>query len=296
MSLQEVSEAQANETVREIYEDVKATLCVTYVPSLFRVLASHEAFFRQMWASLEPTLTIYFVRAADDLRASAVDLAQSLDGQLGLPDDQREALEEALWVIHFAAPKTLLAATSLEAALSDGTTGAASRVVWPQNKGVPRGMPQPKFINAEEAESGVYADIRDTFQLPTLTDEWRALGPSSAALQRAWDQVRGLSGSDAYPQAVDQLTATARERGRALPRRVLDLDPETLRAKGVDDESQRAIRETVTSFMTALARETIHTSLWLSRFASPDDAKLTGLQLIRRWTVPHGYRTDTVLA
>ena len=299
MSVHEVPEAEPNETVHAIYEEIKSTLCVTYVPSFFRALARHEAFFQRMWRSLEPTLTNHYVRAADELRAQAVELADGLGDDPALPDGESERLLDALWAVQFVAPKTLLAAASLEAALSTGTTEAASRVVWPQNTGVPRGMPRPDFVHPDDAPETVsqrYAEIRETLQLPTLTDEWRALGSSSDALGSAWGQVRELVQGDAYPRAVEELVSTTRERGRALPRRVLDLDPETLRNRGVDDEARRAIRETVSAFVPALARETIHTSLWLGRLASSEAAEMTGLQLLRRWTVPHGYRTDTVLA
>lgn len=299
MNGQEIPENNANETIQAVYADIKSTLCVTYVPAFFRALATNEAFFRQMWTSLEPTLTIHYVRAADDLRASAVDLVQSLSVGLDLPHDERKRLIDALWVVHFVAPKTLLAAASLEEALTTGSTEAASRVVWPQNTGVPRGMPLPAFIHPDGANGSVgttYGEIHETLQLPALTDEWRALGASADALQSAWHQVRGLSDRDAYPQAVDELTNAARERGQKLPRRVLDLDAESLRNQGIDDEAQQSIRETVAAFVPALARETIHSSLWLSQLTSPADAKLTGLQLLRRWTVPQGFRTDTVLA
>ncbi len=299
MSRHEILEDQADETVGAIYEGIKSTLCVTYVPSLFRTLATHATFFPQMWRSLEPTLTIYYVRAADELRASAVERVEALGDDLSLPAEERDRLREALWVVHFVAPKTLLAAAALEEALSAGTTAAASRIVWPQNTGVPRGMPRPDFVHPDDAHESVsqrYAEIRETLQLPTLTDEWRALGPSGEALESAWRQIRDLVQGDAYPHAVEQLTSAARERGRTLPRRVLDLDPETLRDRGVDDEAQRAIRETVAAFVPALARETIHTALWLSRLATPEAAEMTGLQLLRRWSVPDGYRTTTVLA
>ncbi|MFB6286959.1 MAG: halocarboxylic acid dehydrogenase DehI family protein [Candidatus Bipolaricaulia bacterium] len=299
MNVHDITEPEANETVQAIYEEIKTTLCVTYVPSFFRVLASHEAFFRQMWTSLEPTLTIYFVRAADALRASAVERGHPLSEELTLPDEEHDQLTNALWVIHFVAPKTLLAAASLEEALTSGATGASSRVVWPQNTGVPRGMPTPDFLHPGDADASVgqtYEDIQEHLQLPTLTDEWRALGTSSEALASAWTQVRGLTQGEGYAEAVEELTSAAREHGQKLPRRLLDLDAETLRAQGVDDEAQRTIRETVTAFMPALARETLHTSLWLSRLSSPDEAKLSGVALLRGWTVPHGYRTDTVIA
>lgn len=298
MSIQEVPETEVNETIQAIYDEVKSTLCVTYVPAFFRALATNEAFFRQMWASLEPTLTIYFGRAADGLRASAVDLAHPLGNGLELPEEQRDQLVDALWVIHFVAPKTLLVATSLKEALSSGTTGAASRVVWPQNKGIPRGMPRPSFVNPDDVDEadGIYREIQETLDLPTVTDEWRALGVSTEALPRAWNRIRDLSGGEAYPQAVGELTSAARERGQKLPRRLLDLDPDTLRDQGVDDDAQQRIREMVSAFVPALARETVHTSLWLSQLASPAEAKLSGMALIRRWTVPHGYQTTTVLA
>jgi len=299
MNMYDIAESEANETVQAIYEEIKTTLCVTYVPSFFRMLASHEAFFGQMWASLEPTLTIYFVRAADALRASAVERGHPLGEELSLPEGERDRLTEALWVVHFVAPKTLLAAASLEAALTTDATSASSRVVWPQNTGVPRGMPMPDFLHPDDADASVgqtYEGIQEQLQLPTLTDEWCALGPSSEALASAWTQVHGLTQGDGYAQAVAELTSAAREHGQKLPRRLLDLDAETLRAQGVDDEAQRTVRETVTAFMPALARETLHTSLWLSRLASPDEAKLTGMALLRGWTVPHGYRTDTVIA
>jgi hypothetical protein len=299
MSRQEILEHGADETIGAVYEAIKSTLCVTYVPSLFRKLATHATFFPNMWTSLEPTLTIYYVRAADALRADAVERVDSLGDDLSLPEPERERLREALWTVHFVAPKTLLAAAALEAALSTGTTDAASQVVWPQNTGVPRGMPRPDFVHPDDAPEAVsqrYAEIRETLQLPALTDEWRALGSSSDALESVWGQVRELAQGDAYPRAVEELASAAREHGRTLPRRVLDLDPETLRNRGVDDEAQRAVRETVSAFVPALARETIHTSLWLSRLASSEAAEMTGLQLLRRWTVPHGYRTDTVLA
>lgn len=296
---QEVPESDANETIQAIYADIKSTLCVTYVPAFFRALATNGAFVEQMWRSLEPTLTIHYVRAADDLRAAAVDLAGSLDDELGLPQGQpAEQQIDGLWVVHFIAPKTLLAAATLEGALTSGSTGADSRVVWPQNTGVPRGMPLPAFIHPEAANGTIgttYGDITETLKLPVLTDEWRALAASAETLRSAWHQVRGLSDGDAYPKVVDELTDAARDHGRKLPRRVLDLDAATLRNQGIDESAQQSVRETVSAFVPALARETIHTSLWLSQLTSPDEAQLTGLQLLRRWTVPHGYRTDTVL-
>lgn len=70
MTLQQpVHEEEASEHVREIYDDIKKTLSIQYVPALFRYAAQHPAFLENFWQSLKNNITDpAFQRSVDDIK------------------------------------------------------------------------------------------------------------------------------------------------------------------------------------------------------------------------------------
>lgn len=51
-----VEEAQATGRVREIYDDIKATKKIDFVPNLWKTLASHPPLLEQIWTRLKVTM------------------------------------------------------------------------------------------------------------------------------------------------------------------------------------------------------------------------------------------------
>ena len=51
-----VEESQATGRVREIYDDIKATKKIDFVPNLWKTLASHPPLLEQIWTRLKVTM------------------------------------------------------------------------------------------------------------------------------------------------------------------------------------------------------------------------------------------------
>lgn len=296
----EIPETEAGEALRALYRDIQHTLRLSFTPQLFRALAVQERLFSHLWRALRPTITVYLERSTDELRAMTVDrVVQAADGsdqrarlrEHGYADDEIGAIVAQLQVHHYIAPKLLLITHELQAALEGSSTSVQSRVLWPQGRGVPPGMPRVEPIDPGRAEGTVaeiFADLRTTLDLPTVGDGFRALAHWPDVLEWAWSDLRDWARREGYRNLLEELRHEAQERARVLPRRLRDLAPDTLERRGLGEEEREQATQTVELCARLLTTETIHMARLASALLGAEEARWPSAVLLRRWAVPRG--------
>ncbi len=294
----EISEEQAEgrEELRAVYEDIRATLRVRFVPWPFRVLAVYE-FFPHLWRELAPTITNQLEEAADRVRERAVtpllEAARGSDHRAhlkgaGLSEDEIAQILDQLQVHHYLDPKLLLLFVALEEALSGRPVGVASVAVWPTGRGAPPFMPRPERVDPDAASgdaAAVLREVREELGLPTVSDEYRTLARWPEYLRYAWAEIRKLRETGPYEEAVRGADAQAIEAVRELRRR-MDLRPEDLERLGVGEPERREVYERVAAIRGALPPLAVQTAYLVLALGGPEEARLTGDALLRRWSSP----------
>jgi hypothetical protein len=293
----EISEGEAPEEIREIYRDVQFALRVSFVPLIFRVLAAHAAFFRHMWGELKPTITDQWEETADGLRGLAV--AQALERlpgrdhreqlrKLGYSEGRIEEIQDQLHVYHYVDPKLTLLTMALHEALEGRRVGVRSEVVWPSGRGVPAFMPRVGRVELTEVDGEIaqlFEETKQALGLPMVSDEVRTLAQWPEYFQLAWKDVAEISQQEAYSEIVEAVREEA-ERAMGELRRRLELRPEDLRRMGIDEAEQAEIRGVIAALHHAMPILSVHVAYWTLALAGPEEAKLPGEALLRRWSVP----------
>jgi len=75
----QIEEREATGAVAALYDDLRATLRSSFVPTVYRILAAHPAYFGTAWAKLRPNLTTRDAeRAADAIHRACVARIEAL--------------------------------------------------------------------------------------------------------------------------------------------------------------------------------------------------------------------------
>jgi hypothetical protein len=239
------SEEEAPEAVREIYEDIRATLRSTSTPGLFQALGGWPDLLAEAWRQLGPNLrTRFFEESADRLRIKAADDAtgiaeKELPGALP-PSAWRppEELKHLVEGFHYLYPKVLLAGAALSEALRGGEFGAgpaARELLSEIPPGAPPGMvglaPPPAESLAPEARD-LLGRARQILRAPVLPSLLPAVARWPEALRDVWDFFSAARSLDAYGPKVAELHSFARRQAYHLPYG-LDLRPDKVLAMGL---------------------------------------------------------------
>lgn len=293
----EISEEQAKESgeLRTVYEDIQATLRVRFVPWPFRVLAVHGKLFPHLWQEWVPTITHQLEEAADAVREHAVTpLLEAAPGSdhrvrlkgLGFSEDRIAQIQDQLHVYHYLNPKLLLLFVVLEGALAGRPVRVKSIVVWPTGRGAPPFMPRVERIEPTGASGEVAQILQETQQklgLPTVSDEYRTLAQWPNYLAYAWPEVVKLLETGTYETALQAVDEQAVQAVQELRRR-MELRPEDLQRLGISESEREEICQKVAAIRRALPGLVVQTAYLLLAVAGPEEARLSGDALMRRWS------------
>lgn len=166
--LSEVMEDEADEAVRSLYADIRATLRVPFVNFIFRVLANYPAYLTSTWGGLSPLFrTVAFERAADKLRARALlePLPDVRAEHLVRLDDLRR-IRKFTDTIHYVLPKLLLVATAFDEALEGDalTERAGSGSADESSAEIPLGAAKGTSVVPMVASDQATDEIRAIFE------------------------------------------------------------------------------------------------------------------------------------
>nr|ADL27927.1 putative R-2-chloropropionic acid specific dehalogenase [Pseudomonas sp. 2-CPA-26] len=228
-----VPEHRADQELSEIYRDLKATFGVPWVGVITQAVAHYRPFFVEAWRRFAPSAkTHFFERASDDIRIRSWELiAQSfvIEGQTGRLQEMGYSVREidqiraVLDIFDYGNPKYLIFATAIKEGLLSGRTygGVAgdARCSFPRAP-ICQIEPIPAMIeehHAGETLSQVYADIKQTLQLPFINSDYKAMARWPSYLDLAWDALKPCIDTPAYLADRSEINAQALATLDALP-------------------------------------------------------------------------------
>jgi hypothetical protein len=239
------AEEEAEEAVREVYEEARAAFRSTWTPDLFRALGVWPPLLAEAWRQLRPNLlTRFFEESADRLRIKAAEEAAPIaEKELpGAPARSewrpQEELKRLVGSYHYLYPKALLAAAALGEALRGEEMGmgpVAKEKLAEIPPGAPPEMAQlapPPEESLEVGARAILGRIRQALAAPHLPAIFCAVARWPHVLQDVWDFLSAARALDAYGPKVAELVQFARRQAHYLPYE-LDLRPDKVLGMGL---------------------------------------------------------------
>jgi hypothetical protein len=253
---QEVSEAEAQGKIKDTYDDIKATLRVPYVSSVFRALAVYPDYLIMGWRALKPNAhTLFFERYADEIRSRAAEAVSTWESTLWPPREGET--KRIIRVLHYAVPKQFLATEALRSA-TNGQQPMLAQLPPAVKRQIAPGIPQdaeefglPDPTQLDERARPVLDDMARTLGLPFADGDYRILARWPDYLLSAWQVWRPNIGKPAYRQLERDLRRLAGEALSTLPFR-MEIYPHALRLAGLSEQQLDAVRATLNSYSRAL--------------------------------------------
>jgi Halocarboxylic acid dehydrogenase DehI len=229
-----VREADASdERVKEAFRDVKSSLRVSYVDSLFLAYAVNARFLDYTWRRLRPSmLAAPFIEHARKLGEIAEretnawpvsDHAAALHAR-NYGDNELRRMREIAELFSIMGPKLLVIANAVKVALSGepiGGVGAPHNLPIERDKLVRdfRGLKVP-FAEEREAPLRVrtiYEDIVRASGAPFVSTEFRAMGAYPDWLEIFWSDCKPLANDTRRRMLAGRLDRAAQDAARQLP-------------------------------------------------------------------------------
>lgn len=271
-----IAEHEAKDETERVYHEIRQTLRVTGVNLNFRSWARFEHFFPAMWDAVRDAAgTRAFEEAADRIRAEAARAVPEMGAvrareSAGLGESQAYQAGAALRLYHYVNPKLLVLTSAVRLALRGEEVGrprsSSPALVLP---GAPAGMYPMEMVDEDtddEVVAGVFADIRDTLDLPAVNSDYRTLALWPDYLRSAWSALKPVVQGDAHRRAADALRERSRELARDLPVHIR-LAPDEVRRRGDDPEEVLSMTE---RFETLLPGLILNVALLAAEWEEPD--------------------------
>lgn len=260
-----VRESDANESIGEVYNDIKSTLSVPQVPLFFQMCAARGPFLRQFWETAKPVVsTRAFMTAAQRLRADAYTRMHNyfeipkVSDSLGLAPPAELAATLELFQYQDGA---LLLLLSLAAEAFDNPVG---QPFTSREKCSPQSFSYAPMLVEEEAVARdtrkVLDEVRREYGLGVAPMELRALVAWPAFLNQHWQLWKQMTESPILAACKHQLMAHSIELAHELPGPV-ELLSASLREDGMNEEEVSSIVRVTNNWNRASAMLLLETSM-----------------------------------
>ncbi len=227
----QVDHADADAELKEIYDDIQATLRVAWVAFACRVLAAFPGYLPLAWRAAQPNFaTQYAERAADELRGLALlpgpeppDPRPELRG-LGWDEARIDAVRHALDLLNYGNPKYMLLITAWSEAIQDRSSGEeelSQEDAAPIPRGLPEGVAPLKLVDPDSASPEVQAlfkRVTDSHFHHGASSDYRVLANWPEYLLLALDgALDPVVRTEEYDAVARALLVRSRELVRGLP-------------------------------------------------------------------------------
>ena len=263
-----VREQAATGATAGIYQEIRESLGLPFVPVPFLIFAAYPRFLELEWAALRPLVqTPEFFALADRLRADGYtrahsyfqipDLCQRVE-DLRFSSGARHELTDTIEMLHYAdALLLLLMCAQLQAfdhkvgksaSVSDtsGKRDASARLRFTQ---------RPVLIEEESAPNPIrklFEDIKRTTAMPWVSTDFLAMARWPEFLAAYWQVMKPLVQSPIYSESASAVCDTAWELTRELPV-MLELTCDQLTDAGMEDEDVGACVRLIEMFVKKLS-------------------------------------------
>lgn len=227
-----VGEESAPQDVKEIYEDIKDSLKLPWVPVMFQAFAAYPSFLKFIWNQLKPSVrTVQFKLEADRIR----DYAETFISEAHIREYKHEdALENNLSIddlVHirtkleaftYGNPKLLLLAAALKRAIGGITVGGNGDTEASHEDFGDRVIKKIDIKPVEEAEAtdevkALYEDIESTFGLPFVNTDYKTMANWPGFLKLAWEDIKIIMNSPHFSEGKTAMLEFAGHAANMLP-------------------------------------------------------------------------------
>lgn len=227
----QVDHADATGELKEVYNDIQATLRVPWVAFACRVIATVPGYLPLAWRAAQPNFaTHYAERAVDALRERSLipgpnppDLRPKLRN-LGWDDTRIDALRRAIDAFNYGNPKYLLLLTAWYEAFHNRPSGGADlsqEDAAPLPRGLPEGVAPLHLVDPNTASPEVQALLKRATDLHFhhgAASDFRVLANWPDALRIALDGVlEPVVRTEEYDAVARALLVQARGSIRGFP-------------------------------------------------------------------------------
>ena len=227
-ALPTVEEDEATGEIARLYDDVRATVRSTFVPTVFRALAVHPWYLVAAWKALKPNLsTVAAESVAGELRVACVDRLKALVGPprppaIALPEPARAEIRAVLETFFYVIPTFVVAVTALHEAWQ-GRPIAGHVSTGPLRtlpRGAPASMPSIALVSPDTQDARVRRIFESAAlmlgrpEVPTL---YRTLARWPDYLETVWESIADPGLLAGYRAAVPSLIQRVAAGCRGLP-------------------------------------------------------------------------------
>jgi len=226
--LAQVEEREATGEIAALYDDFRATMRSSFVPTVIRALAVHPSYLVPAWAALRPNLeTLEAEELAGRLRVACVDRLKESVGParspvVSLTDATRAEIRAVLETFFYVIPKALVMITALREAWEGRPLTGHARAG--QGRTVPRGapasMPAIPLLPPEPDDPRVRRIFEAALRMlggAAVPSLYRTLGRWPDYLEAVWESVIDERVLAAYRAAAPRLVDDVARGGHALP-------------------------------------------------------------------------------
>jgi hypothetical protein len=227
LALEQIEETEARGEIAAFYDDLRATIRSTFVPSVFRALAKHPAYVVPAWTALRPNVASTDAeQLAGQLRVSVIDRLKPIIQGRPLParaigPETRGEIRAVLEALFYVAPKTFLIVTALREAWEGrpihGRAGPPPRSI---PRGAPPSMPSVPLADAAADDPRIQRMFDDATRLlgyPVVPSLYRTLARWPEYLESVWAPLTDPAIVPAYRDAAPALVAAAARGCHAFP-------------------------------------------------------------------------------
>ncbi len=227
----QVDHADATGELKEIYDDIRATLRVAWVAFACRVLATFPGYLPLAWRAAQPNFaTRYAEKAADDLRErSLLPGPDPMDPrpqlrEMGWDEARIDEVRHTLDILNYGNPKYLLLITAWSEAIQDRPSGGSD--LSPEDAtliphGLPEGVEPLQLVDPNDASPevrGLFRRVTDLHFHHGASSDYRVLANWPDYLRLALDgTLEPVVRTEEYDAAARELLYKARELVRGFP-------------------------------------------------------------------------------
>ncbi len=241
-----------------VYEALRDTLQISWVPAVFEALAEVPAYLHLAWAQVGPVAeTAQFVRLSEHIARDASAVVHSLYvpgygpgdlQQLDVPLAQQAEIRSALDALAFGQSQTMLIIAALRLAVAGHPPGRDHAISWPRRATTWTLQPVPIVDEAAAGETvrRIFSEARQVLDLSPVPHALRVIAGLPRYVQLAWDDLAPLVQGSGFEAARAEIIEAAEKLCGLLPSRI-DVTPSWLASRGLAPREIRRAQEILSS-------------------------------------------------
>lgn len=254
-----VPEKDATGEIKDIYEDIKRSLQLPFVPEMFQSFAVYPSFLQFIWGQLKQSvLTEQFYNDA----ARARGFAETFVAEAHIPAYKHEdalangisvkdlvGIQTTLEAFQYENPKLLLIGEALYMAIGGITVGGNGDPASAHDSFGNRVIRKIDISTVEENTApdnvrAIYSDIKATTGAPIIRTDFKAIASWPGFLRLAWDDLKIFMAQPSYNQGKESLAEFGQHASDRLAYPI-KMGWDEMEAAGVHEEDFDAIEDAV---------------------------------------------------